>query len=205
MKKVVRLFDTSRLTCLATDWSVDVVGFFLMQKYCNCNTKTHACCPNGWKLFLVGSRFTHLAENLHAPIEGEALAVVYALHQTRYYVLGCTYLIVATYHKPLLQILNDRSLTDIGNRRLLNLKEKTLGYRFTVVHVSGKKNFGPDAASHHPSGQSKRQQLPVEATDAETSISKNVSCHDALPIHSSIQRTPTQLMTTPLLSQHFVP
>ena len=111
---------------------------------------------------------------------------------------------MATDHKQLLQILNDRSVTDIGNRRLLNLKEKTLGYRFTVVHEPGKKNLGTDAASCHHSGQFKRLQLPGEATDADTSISKNVSCHDALPIHSSIQRTPTQLMTTPLLSQHFV-
>ena len=153
-----------------------------MQKYCNCNAKTPACCPNGLKLCLVGSRFTHPAESRYAPIEGEALAVVYALHQARYYVLGCTNLIVATDHKPLLKILNDRSLTDIGNRRLLNLKEKTVGYRFTVIHVPGKKNLGPDAISRHPSGQSKRLQLPGEATDADTSISKNVSCHDALPI-----------------------
>ena len=79
-------------------------------------------------------------------------------------------------------ILNDRSLTDIGNRLLLSLKEKTLSYRFTIVHVPGKKNLGPDAASRHPSGQSTRLQLPDEATVADTSISKNVSSHDALPI-----------------------
>ena len=85
-------------------------------------------------------------------------------------------------HKPLLRILNDMSLTDIGNRRLLNLNEKTLCYRFTVVHVSGKKNLGSDASSRHPSGESKRLQIPGKATDADTSISKNVSCHDTLPI-----------------------
>ena len=33
---------------------------------------------------------------------------------------------VVTVHKPLLNILNDRSLADIRNRRLQNLKEKTL-------------------------------------------------------------------------------
>ena len=153
-----------------------------MQKYCNCNAKTPACCPNGCNLCLVGSRFTHPAESQYAPTEGEALAVVYELHQAPCYVLGCTDLIVATDHKPLLQILNDRSLPDIGNRRLLNLKEKTLSYRFTVVHVPGKKNLGSDAASCHPFGQSKGLQLPGEATDADTSISRNVSCHDALPI-----------------------
>ena len=148
-----------------------------MQKYCHCLKKTPACCQNGWKLCLVGSRFTHPAESRYAPIEGETLAVVYALHQTRYYVLGCKDLIIATDHKPLLQILNDRSLTDITNRRLLNLKEKTLGYRFTVVHVPGRKNLGPDAASRHPAGVPERLPLPGEASDADTPI----SCRDALP------------------------
>ena len=89
MKKGVRLFDTSRLTCLATDWSVDGVGFFLMQKYCNCNAKTPACCPNGLKLCLVGSRFTHPAESQYAPIEGEALAVVYAFTKNAIMCLDC--------------------------------------------------------------------------------------------------------------------
>ena len=153
MKEGVRLFDPSRTTCLSTDWSVDGVGFFLLQKYCHCTPITPACCHDGWKLCLVGSRFTTPAESRYAPIEGEALAVAYALHQTRYYILGCTNLIVATDHKPLLQILNDRSLTDIHNRRLLNLKEKTLSYRFTIVHIPGKKNPGPDAASRHPTTQ----------------------------------------------------
>ena len=88
MTKVVRLFDPTRLTCLATDWSVDGMGFFLMQKYCQCLKKTPSCCQNCLKLCLVGSRFTHPAENWYAPIEGEILAVVYALHQTRCYVLG---------------------------------------------------------------------------------------------------------------------
>ena len=84
------------------------------------------CCKAGWKLCLVGSRSTHDAERKYAPIEGEALAIAYTLHQTRYYILGRSDLTVVTDHKPLVGILNDRSLTDIDNRRLLNLKEKTL-------------------------------------------------------------------------------
>ncbi|VDH97839.1 Hypothetical predicted protein [Mytilus galloprovincialis] len=57
------------MTCLATDWSVDGIGFFLMQKYCQCSSKTPTCCNDGWKLCLVGSRFTHPAESRYAPIE----------------------------------------------------------------------------------------------------------------------------------------
>ena len=180
MKEGVRLFDTARPTCLATDWSVDGIGFFLMQKYCQCTTRTPVCCHDGWKLCLVGSRFTHPAESRYAPIEGEALAVAYALHQTRYYVLGCEDLIVATDHKPLLQILNDRSLTDIDNRRLLNLKEKTLAYRFTILHVPGRKNLGPDAASRHPASQPERLHLPGEPPELDQLGDSIGLCHDTL-------------------------
>ena len=56
--------------------------------------------------------------------------------------------------------VNDRSLTDITNWHLLNLKEKTLGYRFTIVYVPGKRNLGPDAAYRHPTGQPDRLCLP---------------------------------------------
>ncbi|VDI84110.1 Hypothetical predicted protein [Mytilus galloprovincialis] len=41
-----------------------------MQKYCQCSSKTPTCCNDGWKLCLVGSRFTHPAESRYAPIEG---------------------------------------------------------------------------------------------------------------------------------------
>ena len=41
------------------------------------------------------------------------MAVAYALNNARYFVLGCKNLVVATDHKPLLGVLNDRSLEDI--------------------------------------------------------------------------------------------
>ena len=147
MKEGVRLFKVSRPTLLSTDWSVSGIGFTLKQIYCGCKSVTPSCCKEGWKLCLVGSRFTTPAESRYSPVEGEALAVVYALQQTRYYVLGCKNLIITTDHKPLIGILNDRPLAEIPNRRLLNLKEKTLPFSFKVIHVSGRKNTGPDAAS----------------------------------------------------------
>ncbi|CAC5424365.1 unnamed protein product [Mytilus coruscus] len=58
MKECVRLFYPDRMTCLATDWSVDGIGFFLMQKYYQCSSKTPICCIDGWKFCLVGSRVT---------------------------------------------------------------------------------------------------------------------------------------------------
>ena len=81
--------------------------------------------------------------------------------------LGCKDLTVATDHKPLLNILNDRSLADIQNRRLQNLKEKTLSYQFTIAHVPGRQHLGPDAASRYPVGDPERLVLPGEPPETD--------------------------------------
>ena len=158
----VQMFDKNRVTCLATDWSKDGIGFFLTQKYCQCEKITPTCCSTGWKLVLAGSRFTKPAESRYHPVEGEALAVAYALHKTRYFILGCRQLYVATDHRPLLKIFSDRSLEDISNPRLLNFKEKTLQYSFHMIHVPGKEHHGPDSMSRNPVGPV----LPVSVTEA---------------------------------------
>ena len=89
-----------------------------------------------------------------APIEGEALAAVDALDKARHFVLGCKNLTIAVDHQPLLKIFGDRSLNNISNTRLRNLKEKTLRYRFKMVHIPGVKNRAPDTLSRHPTGDS---------------------------------------------------
>ena len=107
---------------------------------------------------MVGSRFTQPAESRYAPVEGEALAVAYALEKAKFFVLGCTDLNVAVDHKPLLDIFSDRSL-DMANGRMRSLKEKTLRYRFTMSHVPGLKNRAADALSRHPSSTTPSETL----------------------------------------------
>ena len=119
------------------------------------------CCLDGWQITLVGSRFTHVSESRYAPIEGEALAVANALDKARFFVLGCTNLIVAVDHKPLLKILGDRSLEDISNNRLRNLKEKTLRYKFHILHVPGAKHKAADAMSRYLSGHYQPEMLEL--------------------------------------------
>ena len=148
----VRIFDKSKPTCLATDWSKSGIGFWLFQKHCQCPSTEPFCCNTGWKIALVGSRFTHAAESRYAPVEGEALAVADALDKARFFVLGCSNLIIAVDHKPLLKVFGDRSLEEITNARLRNLKEKTLRYRFRMVHIPGVRHKAADAISRHPTG-----------------------------------------------------
>ena len=148
----VKIFDKSKPTCLATDWSKHGIGYWLFQKHCSCPSNDLFCCKHGWKITLMGSRFTHAAESRYAPIEGEALAVADALDKARHFVLGCKNLTIAVDHRPLLKIFGDRSLDHIYNTRLRNLKEKTLRYRFKMVHIPGVKNKTPDTLSRHPTG-----------------------------------------------------
>lgn len=143
----VKHFDVNRWTCLATDWSRQGIGFFLMQKWCECSNLHPKCCHDGWKLVLAGGRFTKPAESRYSPVEGEMLGVVEGLHKAKHFILGCEKLIVAVDHKPLLGLLNDKSLADIDNPRLLMLKEKTLWFNFRVIWVPGHSNSGPDFMS----------------------------------------------------------
>lgn len=150
----VRSYEVGRTTCIATDWSKEGIGFLLLQKYCNCPGRSPTCCRSGWKLVLAGSRFTTGAESRYAPVEGEALAVGYALEKSKYFVLGCEDLVIAVDHAPLVKILGDRKLEEIHNTRLFKLKERTLPFKYTIIHVPGKWHKGPDACSRYPSRDS---------------------------------------------------
>ena len=153
----VKHFDVNRWTCLATDWSRQGIGFFLMQKWCSCSHLHPKCCKDGWKLVLAGGRFTKPAESRYSPVEGEMLGVVEGLNKAKHFILGCDKLIVAVDHKPLLGLLNDRSLADIDNPRLLMLKEKTLWFKFQVVWVPGSSNSGPDFMSRVKNDETTKQ------------------------------------------------
>ena len=71
----IQIFDPSKPTCLATDWSKTGIGFWLLQKHCKCHKIEPFCCHDQWKITLVGTHFTHKAKSQYAPVEGEALAV----------------------------------------------------------------------------------------------------------------------------------
>ena len=179
----VKSFEISRTTCLSTDWSKTGVGYTLMQKHCRCRTKTPDCGNGHWKLIYAGSRFTNPSESHYALIEGEALAVAFGLSQCRMFILGCPDLIVAVDHKPLIRILNDRSLESIDNPRLRILKEKTLMFRFNIIHIKGVTNFAADATSRYPTRSSTNDDLPQKpSTEEVEDISVAFAIQQSMPI-----------------------
>ena len=151
IKHGVTIYDPKKITCLRTDWSNQGLGYHLSQKHCDCQSDLPGCCEDGWQVTLAGSRFLIGPEQRYVAIEGEALAIAWALEQTKYFTLGCENLIVATDHKPLVAIFQDKELTQIANPRIFRLKQRTLWWTFKIVYLAGSTNSAADAVSRHPS------------------------------------------------------
>ena len=71
----------------------------------------------------MGSKFTHPAESRYTSVKGEALVVADALDKARYFVLGCNHLAIAVVDQTPPEDFGDKSLDQISNPRLRNLKE----------------------------------------------------------------------------------
>ena len=67
------------------------------------------------------------------------------------FVLGYAKLLISVDHKPFVRIFGDQPLEKITNPRLLNYKECSLMYQFSIKHTPGKHHIGPDATSRYPS------------------------------------------------------
>ena len=171
----VRLFNMSAPTGLATDWSKNCMGWWLVQRHCRCPEPVKlGCCKTGWQTVFCGSKFTTPAESRYAPIEGEAAAVVLGLDKCSHFVLGLPKLLLAVDHKPLVSIFNSMSLENIPNPRLFRLKHRSLKYRFTPCHVAGKKNVVPDTFS-------RRNDALSQSVSPESSIQIGYSYHMGPP------------------------
>ena len=148
IKKGVEIFEPGRPTCLRPDWSKQGIGYFLLQKHCDCPTPAGDlpnCCGPGWRIVLAGSRFLSSAEANYVAIEGEALAVAWSLEQSKYFTMGCPTLTVVTDHKPLVRVLDTKPLESVTNPRLFRLKQRVAMWKFKIAHLPGRSNWAADA------------------------------------------------------------
>lgn len=89
--------------------------------------------------------------------------------KAQFFVLGCSDLLFAVDHKPLLKVFGECSLKEITIARLFNLKEKPLRYRFRMVHFPGVQHKVAVALSLHPSGPTEPALLVLPDDIAATS------------------------------------
>ena len=90
-------------------------------------------------------------ESRYSPVEGELLAVTWALKKTRIFTLGATSLYIVADHKPLVGQIKGAEKAE--NRRLTRLRKKLTSWAICDVwYRAGKSNAGPDALSRKPAG-----------------------------------------------------
>lgn len=85
---------------------------------------------------MAGGRFNSNSEVGYAPVERELLGIASALHKTRYFVSEHPNVTVIKDHKPILNLLQDRTRT-IHNKRLTNLRRKCDGFIFQTGYGRG--------------------------------------------------------------------
>ena len=121
---VLGFFDPKRRTVLETDAArLKGLGFCLRQQDETGN----------WHMIQCGSRFLTDTETRYAVIEVEMLAIVWAMKKCALYLQGLQQFEVATDHRPLIPILNGKSLQDIANPRLQRLRECLAPYNIVAV------------------------------------------------------------------------
>ena len=137
---ILAYFSPGLPTVLQTDASRQQgLGYVLMQQH-----------GAEWKMIQCGSRFLTDTESRYAVIELEMLGIAWATKKCRVYLAGCPNYTLITDHRPLIPILNSRSMSEIENPRLLRLREKLTMYQFTAEWRPGTALAIPDALSRAP-------------------------------------------------------
>lgn len=156
---VIAHFDPRLPIMLQTDASrLNGLGYILQQKH-----------KDGWKMVKCGSRFLSETESRYATIEQELLAVTWATKKCDNFLRGTHHFDIITDHRPLLQILNTKCLSEIENPRLQRLREKLSSYSFTAIWKRGKEHTIPDALSRSP------VERPTKADEeAESEIQEDI-------------------------------
>ena len=99
----------------------------------------------------AGSSFLSDAEARYAVIELEALSVARAVRKCRLFLCGLPLFQILTDHRPLVPILNSKTLDEIENPRLQRLRMKIgeVG-AYTASWTAGPEHGAPDALSRAP-------------------------------------------------------
>ena len=89
------------------------------------------------------------AKSHYLATEIEQLAVVGAMKKANTFLAGASFEVIVD-HRPLLAIINSKSLDKISSPRLIRLKEKSSSYCLTVVWRPGAHHKVVDCFSQHP-------------------------------------------------------
>ena len=137
-------------TKVSADASSYGIGAVLMQK------------ENGeWRPICYASRSLTSTEQRYAQVEKEALAITWSCERFADYLVGLPTFLIETDHKPLLSILQKKSLDEL-TPRLQRFKMRLMRFVFTVEHTAGKNLITADALSRAPVSAPAEQDMRQE-------------------------------------------
>lgn len=154
---LLALYNSNFETFILSDASSFGLGAVLLQKQEDGELKPVA----------YASRTLTSAEIRYAQIEKEALGIAWACERFRDFIMGKTFEI-ETDHKPLLQVLQTKSLDD-HSCRLQRLRIRLMRYSYSMKFVPGKLLATADILSRQPL-------MEAEGIDFKNEISAFV-CH----------------------------
>ena len=120
-------------------------------------------------------------ETRYATIEVEMLALVWAAKKCNTYLRGMQSFEVVTDHRPLVPILNQKSLQDIENPRLQRLRELLTPYNFVATWRKGQQHQIADALSRYPVDPPGPPEADEEQAGSLIARIVTESSHDGLP------------------------
>jgi hypothetical protein len=152
-------YDPTRPTALHTDASrLSGLEFILKQQQTN----------GDWKMVQAGSRLIVPAESRYAMIELECLAAAWAMKKCKSFLEGLPSFEVVLDHRPLIPILNDYTLDQLDNQRLLRHRLQMSRFSLNARWVPGKENVEADALSRSPVDQPTEADLVGEGPTSYT-------------------------------------
>jgi len=116
-----------------------------------------------WRLIQCGSRFVSETESRYAVIELEMTAICWAVRKNHLFLAGLKDFDIVCDHRPLIPLLNQKSLAQVENPRLFRLREKLVPYHFKAVWKSGKTHCIADALSRAPIDNPTEEDQEAEA------------------------------------------
>ena len=178
LKKTIVLspLEVGRELHLHTDASNNGLGFILSQPHKDEKNKSSDSYNIKHNIITLGFAGLSSTQERYSVGEQECLAVLHAIQKTDYYVRGAPKVTVFTDNKNLSDYFK-MGLSEIKNERILEFREKLLGYNLEFIHVKGSTHSVADRLSRYP--EKKNKCLDLEDRFVPTVASKSLRTKQA--------------------------
>ena len=115
-----------------------------------------------WRLLQCASRHITQTESRYSATEIELLAVTWAVQKARLFLAGSDFELIVD-HRPLVPIINSKTLDELSTPHIVRMKEKLAPYRIKALWRQGIEHKVVDCLSRNPVETPSEEDLSGEA------------------------------------------